>query len=73
MPRSRSRSPRGEFMHIYSNLSFLFNLDRYGSNRYRGGAGAPPNSGSVRRRNSRSRSPRDRGENLFSFFLGKKK
>jgi U4/U6.U5 tri-snRNP-associated protein 3 len=38
----------------------LFNLDRYGSNRYRGGGGGPPSSGNNRRRNSRSRSPRDR-------------
>ncbi|CAF0975449.1 unnamed protein product [Adineta steineri] len=45
MPRSRSRSPRG---------------DRHASSRYRGGGGPPSNSGNSRRRNSRSRSPRDR-------------
>jgi U4/U6.U5 tri-snRNP-associated protein 3 len=49
-------------VHIDQLLSFffLFNLDRYGSTRYRGGATS--NSGISRRRNSRSRSrsPRDR-------------
>jgi hypothetical protein len=63
MPRSRSRSPRnGELINSdFYSFFILFNLDRYGGNRYRGAAGGgPPNAVNSRRRNSRSRSPRDR-------------
>ena len=59
MPRSRSRSPRGEFHRsMFIRLFTTWNLERYGSSRYRGSGTS--NAPSNRRRNSRSRSPRDR-------------
>ena len=66
MPRSRSRSPRGKrFHHSISGITTIdsFRLDRYGNNRYRGGAASNSGGGGGgggRRRSSRSRSPRDR-------------
>jgi len=45
-------------IYLESYTKFDLFLDRYSTNRYRGGG--PSNAGNNRRRNSRSRSPRDR-------------